>query len=177
MRERSAVRKLAPSDAGAFVRLRRRALESDPKSFPFSLEDDPGMSLDFVEKVLADSLPEEESRILGAFRPGLVGILGIAREREIKARHKVRLWGLYVAPERRRAGLGQWLLSAAYDAAGEMDGVEQIHLRVSVSSQEAVRLFERYGFERFGVERRALKVADRYVDEYLMVLNLPDEAA
>jgi RimJ/RimL family protein N-acetyltransferase len=48
---------------------------------------------------------------------------------------------------------------------------------VSVSSQAAIRLFERFGFERFGVERRALKIAGRYLDEYLMVLNLPDEAA
>jgi ribosomal protein S18 acetylase RimI-like enzyme len=177
MRGRSAVRKLVPSDAGAYVQLRRRALESDPQAFTSSVEDDPAMSLEFVEKALADALREQELCILGAFHPGLVGILGIAREREIKARHKLRLWGMYVAPERRRAGLGQSLLSEAYDVANAMGGVEQIHLRVSVSSQAAVRLFERFGFERFGVERRALKIAGRYVDEHLMVVNLPDEAA
>jgi ribosomal protein S18 acetylase RimI-like enzyme len=177
MRGRSAVRKLAPSDARAYVELRRRALESDPQSFTSSVEDDPGLSLDFAAKVMAVASPQEESCVLGAFSPGLVGILWIAREREIKARHKVRLWGLYVAPEHRRGGLGQSLLSAAYDVASALGGVEQIHLRVSLSSQAAVRLFERFGFERFGVERRALKIAGRYVDESLMVLTLPDEAA
>ena len=177
MRGRSAVRKLAPSDARAYVELRRRALQADPQSFPSSVEDDPGMSLDFAAKAIAIARTQEDSCVLGAFNPGLVGILGIAREREIKARHKVRLWGMYVAPEHRRSGLGQSLLSAAFDVASAMGGVEQIHLRVSASSQAAVRLFERFGFERFGVERRALKIASRYVDEYLMVLNLPDEAA
>ena len=177
MRGRSAVHKLTPHHAEIYIALRRRALQSDPQAFRSSVEDDPGMLPDFVKKALAQGLPQGESFILGAFQPELLGVLGLARERERKARHKVRLWGMYVAPERRRAGLGQSLLSTAYDLALEMAGVEQIQLCVSASSHAAIRLYRRFGFEEFGVEPRAFKVADRYVDEHLMALILPDEAA
>ncbi len=177
MRLRPRVRRLTAKDAGAYVELRRRALETDPRAFASSVEDDPGLSVSYLEEALGDGSPGSPGVILGLFEPRLVGVLGLAREREVKARHKARLWGLYVSPERRGAGIGQALLAGAYDLARGMPGVEQLHVRVSTSSDVAIRLYEQFGFSVFGVERRALKIGDHYEDEILMVLDMPDDAA
>lgn len=174
---RTRVRRLTGRDAGAYVELRRRALETDSRAFASSPEDDPGLSIDFLENSLNGEFPGSPLTILGVFRPRLTGVLGLARELEVKARHKARLFGLYVVPEQRGGGLGQALLAAAFDLTREMEGVEQIHVRVSTSSDVAIRLYEQFGFTVFGVERRALKIDDAYEDELLMVLDLPDDAA
>jgi ribosomal protein S18 acetylase RimI-like enzyme len=174
---RSRVRCLTGKDAGAYVELRRRALETDARAFASSVEDDPGLNIEFLENSLNEGLPGAPLTILGVFDPRLSGVLGLVREREIKARHKARLFGLYVAPEQRGGGLGQALLAAAYDRVRAMAGVEQIQVRVSTSSDVAIRLYEQFGFTVFGVERKALKIDHAYEDEILMVLDLSDDAA
>ena len=177
MRLRSRVRRLSAKDAAAYVELRRRALETDPRAFASSVEDDLGLSIDYLQETLGDASASAATVILGLFEPRLVGVLGLVRERKLKARHKARLWGLYVSPEQRGAGIGQSLLAAAYDLARGIPGVEQLHVGVSTSSDVAIRLYEQFGFSVFGVERRALKIGDHYEDEILMVLDMPDDAA
>ena len=50
--------------------------------------------------------------------------------------------------------------------------VEEVRLSVVVPNAAAVRLYEAAGFERYGLERRALKVAGRHHDEALMAVRL-----
>jgi ribosomal protein S18 acetylase RimI-like enzyme len=177
VRLRFRVRRLAAQDAGVYAELRRRALETDPRAFASSVEDDLGLSIEYLKETLGDASTSAPTVILGFFEPRLVGVLGLVREHKLKARHKARLWGLYVSPEHRRGGIGQSLLAAAYDLARGIPGVEQLHVGVSASSDAAIRLYEQFGFSVFGVERRALKIGDHYEDEILMVLDMPDDAA
>ena len=62
------------------------------------------------------------------------------------------------------------MLRALLDRAIAMDGLEQIQLAVGDTQETAARLYRSLGFESFGVEKQALKVGDRYIDEDHMVL-------
>jgi RimJ/RimL family protein N-acetyltransferase len=106
-------------------------------------------------------------------RPELVGLAGCFRMEGRKNAHKTLIWGMYVAPEARGRGTGRALLDAAIARARAWPGVEQVQLAVMTANAPARALYVSAGFEVFGLERRALKVGDRYVDEEHMVLHLP----
>jgi ribosomal protein S18 acetylase RimI-like enzyme len=168
------VRLLTVTDAAAYFDLRRRAHGTDPHAFAPAVAADPGLSLTRIESALARDPQAAQACIVGAFTRQLVGALGVFREPD--ARDRAQLWGLYVTPEQRRAGLGLSLLSAACDRARGMNGVERLQLRVAVACPEAIRLFERFGFER-SRSSGATDAAGRMDDDLWMVLDLPDEAA
>ena len=86
---------------------------------------------------------------------------------------KAKLWGFYVEPARRGDDLARRLLSAA-SAHAASRGVEQLYLQVAVECEAAIHTYERFGFETFGREPRALKNADGYSDELHMLLPLGD---
>ncbi len=173
MRARNEVHPLTAKHAAAYANLRRRALETDPLAFAIPVAGDPGASLDAVESALAELPGDALHCILGAFALNLVGVVGVTREPA--ARHRVRIWGLYVIPERRRCGIGQSLLSAAYDHSRRMAGAEQLLAQVPIASAATIRLFEHFGFEARDVDRGA---PDESSAAWVaLTLNLPDEAA
>ena len=174
MRPRGVVRELTVTDAAAYFDLRRRAHETDPHAFVPAVAHDPGLSLTRIESTLACDPHGAQACILGAFTRQLVGALGLVQELDV--RDRAQLWDLYVTPEQRRAGLGLSLVSAACDRARGMNGIERLQLRVAVACPEAIRLFERFGFER-SRSSGATEVAGRVDDDLWMVLELPDEAA
>ncbi len=170
MRAQNEVHALTEKHAAAYVGLRRRALETDPLAFADPVAGDPGASLAAAESALSE--PSLHC-VLGAFALSLVGVVGLTREPA--ARHRVRLWGLYVVPERRRGGIGQSLLSAAYDHSRGLAGIEQILARVPAASAATLRLLEHFGFEAGDVDRSAPDESS--VAWVALTLNLPDEAA
>ena len=174
MRPRGEVRELTVTDAAAYFALRRRAHDTDPHAFEPTVAHDPGLSLTHIESALGPVPLGAQSCILGAFTQQLVGALGLFRE--LDPRDRAQLWGLYVTPKQRRAGLGLSLVSTAYDRVRRMNGVVRLQLRVAVACPEAIRLFERFGFERSGSSDAT--EAEGPVDEDVwMLLELPDEAA
>jgi RimJ/RimL family protein N-acetyltransferase len=100
----------------------------------------------------------------------LVGVVGLRVADGVKERHKGLLWGMFVQPSARGAGVGKALVARLIDHATGL--VEQIHLTVVASNVAAARLYASAGFEPYGLERRALKVGDQYHDEVLMALPL-----
>ena len=50
--------------------------------------------------------------------------------------------------------------------------VEDLCLTVVASNAAARRLYSSVGFKEYGLERRALKIDDKYYDEVLMALPL-----
>lgn len=128
------------------VSLRLEALEGDPEAFSASLEDHRKPTLDKVRKRLG----------VGA-----------------QSRNKGRVWGVYVTPSQRGAGLGRTLLNAVLDHVRTFSEVEQILLSVTTTQTAAGRLYRSMGFVPFGREPRALKIAGHYIDEEYMVLTPP----
>jgi peroxiredoxin/GNAT superfamily N-acetyltransferase len=112
--------------------------------------------------------------VLGAFRGAtLIGSVGYSRHAAAKARHRVLLWGMYVAPEERRHSVGRALLLQVVLLLRALDDVEQIELTVVTREQAARSLYLAVGFERQGTVRHAMKVGREYLDEDTLVLWLP----
>ncbi len=167
------IRRLVCEDTDACIRIRREALEQDPSAFSASPADDVGLRADFVRQ----SLSRADQATFGAFAPGLVGLVGVSRDRQLKASHKAHLWGLYVSAAHRRRGIGRFLVEAALRFAWELNGVSQVHLGVSGSSAAAIALYEQLGFIAWGTERDGLRIGARFVTVHHMVLTLGDGAA
>jgi ribosomal protein S18 acetylase RimI-like enzyme len=168
------VRVLSESDADDFWALRLRALREEPDSFGSAYEEAVDTPLPDVAKRLRSS---DDSFVLGAFAPQLAAIIGCHRREGGKLRHKATIWGMYVAPEHRGLGLGRALLLSAIARASDLPGLELLLLQVATTNQAARALYESAGFNSYAMERRALKVGSRYLDEDLMALELLDAGA
>lgn len=149
--------------------MRRTGLQHESHSFGASLEDDRTLDPRFVEGALQDP----DQAILGAFAPGLVGMVGIYRDRLLKARHKAQIWGMYVSPEGRGKGTGKQLMEAALRWAETQEGIIQVHLIVSAQTPVAQNLYRSLGFVLWGTEPSALRINGELVDDQHMVFMLP----
>jgi len=167
------IRRLTASDASAFLTVRRSALEDAPFAFASSPEDDRSRSREFVEQSLAAS----DQAVFGAFAAELVGIVGVHRDRHLKALHKCHLSGLYVAPASRSAGVGRALVTAALEFARSLPGVTHVFAGVTDRAPQAAALYRDLGFTAWGVEQAALRVGDALVAETHLVLTLDGDSA
>jgi ribosomal protein S18 acetylase RimI-like enzyme len=156
------VRRLAPENAAEYRAIRLAALEGAPEAFGSTYESEaarpPG---DFEERLRTSAV------FAGSLGGVIVGMAGLKQEDGAKRRHKAFLWGVFVLPEARGRGVGAALIGAAVAAA---DGfVEQVTLTVVRGNDAAVGLYRGFGFDTYGIEPRALKTGEEYLDQLLMV--------
>jgi ribosomal protein S18 acetylase RimI-like enzyme len=163
------VRELTIQDAEAYVAVRRKALIESPFAFASSPDDDIVSSTEAVCEQLRRT---PDSTILGAFRPNLIGTVGIYRNRHTKSSHKAHIWGMYVVPGHRRQGIGSELLQGALSHARKLQGVSWVYLSVSSAAPEAKMLYENFGFQVWGTEPAALRHDGRTVTEHHMAFCL-----
>ena len=163
------IRLLTADDAVEYRPVRLRALVEHPHAFGSDAQEWRNTPIEEV----AARLHRPDSFVLGAFIDGaLVGTAGAYRVDRVKLRHKASIVGVYVAPEARGQGIGRALVSAAMERARAWEGVTQLHLSVAVPNDAARQLYLSLGFRVYGLEPRAIKLPDRYVDEEHMVLIL-----
>lgn len=159
------VRRLSEADAADFRAIRLEALQRHPEAFAATYADEAAQPLAFFSGRL------KSGAVFGGFQgPALLGIAGFYTLAQEKVRHKGVLYGMYVKESARGTGLAGQLVDAVLAHARQE--VELVQLSVVASNDAARRLYERRGFERYGVEPRALKVDGRYLDEALMVKRL-----
>lgn len=84
--------------------------------------------------------------------------------------HKAVLCSVFIEPEFQSQGIATALLRdvIAYSQAQ----VEQVLLTVAADNQSAIKLYQKMGFEMYGVEKKALKNNNEYTNELLMKLFL-----
>jgi ribosomal protein S18 acetylase RimI-like enzyme len=76
---------------------------------------------------------------------------------------------MYVKPEFRLQGIARKLAEIIMLSAKEDAQCEQVLITVSPPGSVAHQFYDRLGFIQYGVEYRALKLEDEYVDEVLMM--------
>lgn len=162
------VRALGPTDVDAFRRVRLEALRLHPEAFGAAYEDE--VLLDraqFAERLAAPRF----TRFGGFAGNDLVGLVGLQLRTGAKELHKGHLFSMYVDVAHRRSGLSEQLVNAVIAGARDA-GALLVHLSVNSSNTNAKRFYQRMGFTVYGVERRSLRISDRFYDEDLMVLDL-----
>ena len=167
-----AFRELTESDAAAVRELRVSVIRTDPTTFSCSLREELATPGEVLEGMLATYRDSQDRTVLGAFDKTLVGMIGVERLQGEQTMHKARLWGLYVLRSHRNAGIASRLLAQSLTFLNAIDGVEKVVLEVTSGATDALRLYERLGFETTGTELQALKLNDGYIAEHRMQLRL-----
>ena len=144
------VRRLVPADAPPYRALMLEAYERHAEAFSSSATERAALPLDWWQARLAEG-DEAPQRVIGAWRGDrLAGVAGLSFETGEKLRHKATLFGMAVAEDFRRQGIGEALVQAVLAHA----------------------LYERCGFAVFGIEPRAVAVGDGYVAKCHMWVDL-----
>lgn len=145
-----AVRRLRAEDWPEFRALRLRALATDPLAFGSTREAEAGRPESrWRESALRGAGSSAEATWVAVGPEGrLLGMAGLfARE------GRFHLWGMWVAPEARRRGVGRRLLDPLLRWAHAQDPSAEVVLEVNPVQESAVRLYRSAGFERTGESR------------------------
>jgi ribosomal protein S18 acetylase RimI-like enzyme len=163
------IRRLGSDDAARYHALRQRGLAEHPEAFTSGAEEEAG-SMDMVAKRLAGDSRAPHDVVLGAFDGGeLVGVVGMFVDPRAKARHRGHVYGMFVAAEAARRGIGARLVDALVAHAGGCGDLDALVLTVTAGNEGAQRLYERAGFEAFGREPGAVRVMGRSYDKVHMI--------
>ncbi|WGG53526.1 GNAT family N-acetyltransferase [Rugamonas sp. DEMB1] len=163
------IRPLSSADSAAFRAIRLRAIVDSPSAVWPTLAEEEGRT---QEEVMARIAQTDAQVVFGAFDgPRLIGIAGLRREVLLQVAHKATLWGVFVDPAWRKAGIARRLFALAR-AHAQRSGVLQIQLCVNAANLPAQSLYRALGFVGYGLEPRAMRVGERFYDEQHMALRL-----
>lgn len=155
-------RQLTATDAAAFRALRLAGLLEAPTAFGSSYASEKDNTVEDFAGIIA------RNHMVGAFvGDELAGVAGFYRSTGEKNEHRGNVWGVYVEPVHRGAGIARRLIEMQLEHARSV--VLQVHLCVVTDNVAAVRLYEGLGFVSYGTEPRALRVGGTFHDELLMV--------
>ena len=163
------IRKIQPHESTLYRSIRLACLKNAPDNFGSTYEEEannPKLEFEtFIEK------DESEQFMFGAFDKGtLIGIVGFARMKRQKARHRGEIVQMYVDAKYRGQNIGDKLLRGLAEQAFLLEGIEQLQLSVIAGNHAAIKLYEKVGFKAFGLHPQYFKIRDRYTDQQFMRL-------
>ncbi len=164
------VRPAEPGDAEALTRL-AEAVSAEPEAWLISAGGE-WRSVGEERRYLKAVRRYPHAAVYVAERSDgtIVGRLSLARDTHPASGHVADL-GLMVSIDARRQGVGRALLGAAVDWA-RASGVSKIELHVFPWNEPAIKLYERFGFEREGFRKGHYRRAGRNVDAILMAYRV-----
>jgi L-phenylalanine/L-methionine N-acetyltransferase len=107
----------------------------------------------------------------------VVGMLGLHTFPNRPRRRHAGAIGISVHAEWQGQGVGSALMRAGLDLADNWLNLARLELEVYTDNEPAIRLYERFGFEREGTLRRHAFRGGQYVDSYVMARLRPPESA
>jgi RimJ/RimL family protein N-acetyltransferase len=162
-------RKLVSQDSLKYRDLRLESLLKAPNSFGSSYEEE-----HFLPKLRMQNYIEKESSdqfIFGAFDNGnLIGICGFMREARMKSRHRGTIVQMYIKEEYQRKGIGTRLLRSLIKYSFSDKQIEHLTLGVVTDNEKAINLYQKIGFQAYGVHKKYFKKENLYLDQQLMIL-------
>ncbi len=125
----------------------------------------PFTTVEFARRRIAERGPnahllvaEEEGRLVA--QGGLIRMSG-------RQSHVADLF-VAVADDRAGQGIGAAMMAALLDLADNWLGLVRVELGVNIDNTPAIRLYERFGFEREGLSRASILRDGMLVDSYMM---------
>ena len=148
-----------------FRTIRLSALKNVPKMFGSTYVVEIDKPAIFFENCLSSST------VFGAYHKNkIIGIATFTQESGIKFSHKAYLSSIFIEPEFQGKRVASQLLKEILEYSKTK--VEQILLTVADDNQPAIHLYKKLGFQTYGIESKALKDNEEYVDEILMKIFL-----
>jgi RimJ/RimL family protein N-acetyltransferase len=166
------IRQLGPADRDAYFQLRLRGLKAHPELFGQSYEEALAKGPAQHDTILQGLHAAEGDFLLGAYISAdapLIGVVGLARNQRDRERHKASVIGMYVTPEATGRGVGRALLNELLTRAARVDGLRQLQLMVDSRNEAARKLYESFGFRKYGCEVEGLNVDGVFHDTDLMM--------
>ncbi|CAA0257367.1 GNAT family N-acetyltransferase [Acinetobacter baumannii] len=146
-----------------FRTIRLSALKKSPKMFGSTYDAEVERPSIFFEACLSNSM------VFGAYyKNEIIGLATLTQEIGVKLSHKAYLSSVFIEPEFQQKGIASHLLNAVIEYSKKH--VEQILLTVAEDNKAAIHLYKKLGFQIYGIEEKALKDNDEYIDEILMKL-------
>ena len=100
-----------------------------------------------------------------------VGVTEITLKAKI-TRH-IGVYGIMVAKEFRGKGIGKLLTKTVIkEARKNLPGLEMIILDVFANNPKAIRMYKKFGFKKFGMLPKGVKLGQGCVDDVLMYKNV-----
>lgn len=163
------VRRLTAEDAEAFSALRRLVAADNPVPLGLCVREELARPI----QGFRDQLSAPSNAVFGAFVGGtLAATAALAPSGPFtSSRHKLVLWGTFVAPAHRRKGLGRTVVRHAIEHARQA-GVRRIHLTMYQPNPAAGALYESLGFAVWGTEPEVVCIDGIYHDAMQMGLLL-----
>lgn len=148
-----------------FRRIRLSALVQAPEMFASTYDMEMTRPSSFFESCLSCST------VFGVYHQDkIIGLAILTRETAIKLSHKAFLSSVFIEPEFQGRGIATELLRTVI--AYSKKHLEQVLLMVAEDNQSAINLYQKFGFQTYGVELKALKNNGAYTNELLMKLFL-----
>jgi putative acetyltransferase len=161
-------RRIQPDDAEGIARL-----FSEPEVLAGTLQL-PMPNLELWRKRLQESCLDATmcqivALVDGALTDGaLVGVAGLRPvTQSLRTRHVMSLWMAVSRPSWGK-GVGSELMRRLLDWADNWAGILRVELGVFVDNERAIRLYEKFGFMREGVQRAWALRDGQYVDSMMM---------
>ena len=99
-----------------------------------------------------------------------VGMIVMILQKDPMTKHIANIFGVYVRKSHRGIGIGSLLLEQAIQHLSEKEQIVKIKLSVNSEQMEAVRLYEKHGFKKVGIQEKEFYFNDRFYDDLLMEL-------
>lgn len=145
---------------------------SCPKAFSGTLQL-PYPSLEFWRKRLTET-SNGSYNLVAVVKGKVVGQLDIHTFPNTSRRKHAGTFGMGVHDDWQGQGIGKALLSACVDLADKWLNLTRLELEVYTDNESAVRLYQRFGFEREGTLRQYAFREGIYVDAYIMARLRPN---
>jgi ribosomal protein S18 acetylase RimI-like enzyme len=165
------IRMLGEENLEAFQALRIAAVIEEPTYFGVSVNDIKGAPLWKLRNEFG--LDGSKHFVLGKFhRRKLVGVAGFRGFESENQKHRCVLWGMYVMPEFRKRGIAKLLATTGIMRIRKAREWEIIQLGVGSKNHPAIRLYKSLGFQASRIEKKAIKIGNKYFDRTWMQLDL-----
>jgi len=161
-------RKVLPTECELYRAIRLESLKEYPNSYgSVYAEQMVKAKLGFESNI---ENQDRKQFIIGAFDGDkLIGICGFYGMDDERFKHQGELIQMYVKANYQGCQIGFNLLEATVKEAFLLEELKQIELGVFSSSPAALRIYQKAGFEEFGLQKDCLKTAEGFFHLHLMM--------